>query len=318
MGGREARRLCRAEPFQLHPPRRRPGDQGAASGGIPPRRAKLDRGADHAFLSRAVRQMQPVAGPQRRRAGRVAGVPGIDAVIQRLKLGDQQRRAQGVHPGRQVGHLVARALIGGLVRAGAVARIQHVAAGQDGGARGNFRVIGGQQPALARVDVLVGLGGKAPDRAEIARFSAIPAGAHGMRAILDHRDPGGIADLHQPLHVAQMTAHVRDQQHPGPAGLDLRGKVLQIEPQVLVDFHQHRPGAQGGDGAGHGRQGEGIGQHRIARLDPHRAQGDLQGLPARCHGQAIGAALPIAIRRFKRGDGADLAGQQVVAVQAPG
>ena len=54
-----------------------------------------------------------------------------------------------------------------------------------------------------------------------------------------------------------------------------------------MDVHEHRPGADVGDGFCGGDEGVGRGDDLIARLHPHRQQGEMQGARARVQGHAV-------------------------------
>ena len=74
------------------------------------------------------------------------------------------------------------------LRYGAVASVKHVGPRSDDSACSNFRIIGGQEAAFTRIDVLVGLGGKAADFAEVPGADAFPSGTHCVGAVFDQSD----------------------------------------------------------------------------------------------------------------------------------
>jgi hypothetical protein len=63
---------------------------------------------------------------------------------------------------------------------------KHVASRQNDRARHEVRIVGRDQPALARIDVLVGLRRIAGRQAVPPRRHAVPFRTHGVGAILDH------------------------------------------------------------------------------------------------------------------------------------
>ena len=54
-----------------------------------------------------------------------------------------------------------------------------------------------------------------------------------------------------------------------------------------MDVHEHRPGADVGDGFGGRDEGVGRGDHLVARLHPHRQQGQMERARARVQGHAV-------------------------------
>ena len=96
----------------------------------------------------------------------------------------------------------------------------------------------GDQPAFARIHMLVGLRAEAGHLAEIPGAHAIIAGSHRMRAILDHDDAAARAEFGDRRHVGDMTAHVRQHQKASTAGSSLGveiGEVDVIVPSISTN-----------------------------------------------------------------------------------
>ena len=134
-----------------------------------------------------------------------------------------------------------------------------------------------------------------------------------MGAILDQRQAGVGTDRHKSVHVADMSAHMAEQQglrsgRPGP-------EIVEIEGQVLGRADKDRHRADGSDGARHRGEREGIGQHRITRSDADGAQRAAERIAARGHRQAVARAGEGGEFLLEQGHFGDLAGGGVVAVQ---
>ena len=167
--------------------------------------------------------------------------------------------------------------------------VEHVRAAQQHGPGRHVLVIGDQQAALAGVHVLERLGGEAPDRAERAGGSPPPRRTHGVGAVLDHRQAEAVDHLAEPVHVGDMATHVREQQHPGPGPFGSRRQVVQVDPVVGGDAHEHRCTAGVHDRAGYRRQGEGVHEDRFVTLDADGHEGGGQRGPATVEGHAVAA-----------------------------
>ena len=68
----------------------------------------------------------------------------------------------------------------------------------------------------------------------------MPCGPHRMGAILDHGDAKAIADRHQRRHVADMPAHVGQQQDTRATIPRHHGQMVQIDGQIIRHFDKHR------------------------------------------------------------------------------
>ncbi len=135
--------------------------------------------------------------------------------------------------------------------------------------------------------MLEGLGAETGDVAETAAQPAVPARPHGVGAILDDDEPVFPAHRHHRVHVRQMAAHVGQQQVARAAGDGLAFQVLDVDHVTVVDIDQHRLAAGMVDGARHRRQGKGVEQHLVARLDAGRLQGDEQRAAAGIDADAV-------------------------------
>ena len=86
-----------------------------------------------------------------------------------------------------------------------------------------------------------------------------------MGAVLDQCDALLGTDLAQSLHVADMAAHVRQQQDFGAAAARLARQIGQVDGVVVAHIDQHRPCPGMGQRTRHRRQRETVGQHRVTR-----------------------------------------------------
>ena len=138
-----------------------------------------------------------------------------------------------------------------------------------------------------------------------------------MGAILDHHEAETVADRHQAVHVADMSAHVRQQKDARARGLGLLFQMGEVDGQVFGDLHEDRGRADGGYGTGHRGKGKGVGQHPVPRANPDGAQGTGHGIAARGHGKAVARAREGGEFLFQQGSLGQFAGGGVVAMQPP-
>jgi hypothetical protein len=110
-----------------------------------------------------------------------------------------------------------------------------------------------------------------------------------MGAILDHRQPGRIADRHQPVHVADMAAHMGKHQRLRPLP-GLRSQIVKVygKPFIHLDKNRHRP--HGSNRPRHRGKCECVGQNPVTRPDPQRPQRTAQRIAPRRNGQAVSRA----------------------------
>jgi hypothetical protein len=193
---------------------------------------------------------------------------------------------------------------------------KHVTSRQNDRAGHQVGIVRRDQPALPGIDVLVGLRGVAGRQPVPPRGRSVPLRPHRVRAILDHPDTQSVADLHQPVHVADMPPHVAEQQHPRPARPGLPGEVVDVDGQRLGRLDEDRLGADAGDRARHRGEREAVRQHLVTMTDADGAQGAGHGVTAGGDGEAvfragIGRELLLQAR-----DLPDLVPDEVVAVQA--
>ena len=64
-----------------------------------------------------------------------------------------------------------------------------------------------------------------------------------------------------------VAAHQGEEEGSGVRRLGLVREVVDVDAEVFVDLHQHRPRADRGDGAGDRGEGEVVGQDLVA--EPH-------------------------------------------------
>ena len=193
--------------------------------------------------------------------------------------------------------------------------VKHVGPRQQHHPRRQIRIIGDDQPALATVQMLVGLRRIAGHRAMPARGHAVPFRPHGMGAILDDGQAQTVAQGNQRLHVADMPAHVRQQQKPRAGVACLGGQIGKVDHQTFGDLDENRFAARRRDRPRHRRQGEGIGQHRLSGRHPAGAQGAAHRIAARGDGQTVTRPGEGGELLLQRRGLAGLARRGVVAVQ---
>ena len=193
--------------------------------------------------------------------------------------------------------------------------VEHIGARRHHGARGHNRVVRCQEPAFSGIHVLVGLRREGGRLAEISRLPVPPAGPHGVGAILDQAYIKPVADLHQPVHVGDVAAHMGQQQEAGPRIRRLRLEVVHVDVIVGIDIHQHRHAADIVNRPRNRCQRIGVGQHLVARRDPAGPQRKLDGVAARCAGHAVIDLLPLGVFAFQLAGFVRVAFGQVVAVK---
>ena len=265
----EALGLVGAKPFDVQAPGGTQGQKAPNSLSPQAGQRKLERAGHKLLLG------QPLWQLQARRAGQslaepvVALVPAPAPVGQhRAELRQRQRGGQVAHAQAEIGRAVLPAFKHGLVGPGAVRGVKHVTARVQNGPRGQVRIARDQQAAFAAVGVLVALQAEASRQTPGAGSPTIPARAHGVGAVLDQCDALLGTDLAQALHVADMAAHVRQQQGFGAAAARLARQVVQVNGVVVTHVHQHRPCPGMGQRTRHRRQRETVGQHRVTRHHP--------------------------------------------------
>ena len=176
-----------------------------------------------------------------------------------------------------------------------------------------MRVIGDKKAALARINMLVGLAGIAAHGPVAAGRRAVPRRSHRVGAILDHGHTGGVAHRHEAVHVANMPAHMAEQQDARPVQLGLQ--IVKVDGQRIRHADEYGRCADGGNGPRNGREGERIAEHRVAMADADRAQGRGHGVAARCDGKAVLCTDAGGKFLFQQCDLGQFAGRSVVAVQ---
>ena len=106
--------------------------------------------------------------------------------------------------------------------------VQHIAARQQHRLRGQIGVMRDQQAAFAAIGVFVALQAEAAGHAPGAGGFAVPACTHGVGAVFDQADAELGAHGCERIHIADVSAHVRQQQGLGPAGLGFAAQVVQV------------------------------------------------------------------------------------------
>ena len=277
-----------AKPLDKHTALRANGQERLDRPGRKPGQRELDRTGDKLLLRGAARQHQVGHSLQFGRQPVVTLVPAPATVGQhRPELGQGQGRRQVAHAQAEIGRVVVPAFEHGLVRTRRVCAVEHVAAGEQDGLRRQVGVIGYQQATFACVGVFVALQAETSRPAPGAGGAAAPAGPHGVGAVLDQLDAVPAADGAQLFHVADVTAHVRQQQGPSAAGRRFALQVAEVDGVVVAHVHQHRPGTGVGDCARHRGQREAVGQHGIAGLHTRALERHEHARPAGVQRHAV-------------------------------
>ena len=99
-------------------------------------------------------------------------------------------------------------------------------------------VIGENHASFACIDLFVSLKGKTASDAEGTEKAAVPARPQGVSAVFDEQDVVFAAEACDFFHVSEMTSHVGKKEGFRAMGLDLRGKVIKVNDEVLCDLHQ--------------------------------------------------------------------------------
>ena len=107
-----------------------------------------------------------------------------------------------------------------------------------------------------------------------------PGGANGLGVVFDDGNAGGLADVHQGIHVGHLTKQV-----DGHDGLrswgDGGANLLWVDGEgVWIHVKEHRFGPHQGNHFHRGDEGETSGDYFVARPDIQRHQGNLQGVGA--------------------------------------
>ena len=118
--------------------------------------------------------------------------------------------------------------------------------------------------------MLVSLGREASHFAEVARLFPFPGSAHGMRTILDHRDPEIIANFTNGIQVGDVAAHVREHQELGATFTGLGAQIVNIGQPVVTDLDEHGHRTNGMNSARYRCQSVSVGQNFVAGFDPDR------------------------------------------------
>ena len=245
----------------------------------------------------------------------VALVPALAALAKHgTELRARQCGGQVAHAQAEVGRAQLPAVKGRIAGPRQVRAVQHVAARQQDRLRGQVFVVAHQQAAFARIGMLVALQAEASSAAPAAGRPAVPASAHRVRTVFDQLHFVASTQHHQPLHVADMAAHMRQQQRARTAGHDLAFKVSQVDQVVVGHVHQHRLGLRMRDGAGHGGQRKAVGQHPVAGLHTGGLECDEHRRATGVHRHAVARADLLRKGLFQQRDLARLAAGLAIAV----
>mmetsp|Transcript_2069 Transcript_2069/g.4841 ORF Transcript_2069/g.4841 Transcript_2069/m.4841 type:complete len:555 (+) Transcript_2069:304-1968(+) len=228
----------------------------------------------------------------------------LEPLLQEWELRLDDRGRDLVHSQRKVGglelELVEHGVVLWAVGGREVALVKHlVGAGGEDAPDGNLLVVGDKEATLSRVDELVGLGAEAGGDGAVlggAGLDALPVAAERVRAVLDQGDVVLLTHLGDAGHVGDAASHVRDNGDLGSALDGLLLKVLDVDHELLgaVDVLWLAPGVH--DGAGDGREGEGVGQdlgwardlaEPLLLLLEDGKDGQEDGRPAGVEGDAV-------------------------------
>ncbi len=181
---------------------------------------------------------------------------------------------EGVHP-RVEAEALVDVLLGGAV----------VPDQPDGGGEG---VVVGQDRArvAVRAEVLAGVEAGGGDPAPEA-VAVLPAGALGLRAVLDDRSAAG--QLEQGPHGGELAVEVDGQQGDGVR--ECVGDPLRVDQEVFgVGVHQDGPQTGPDHGLGGGDEGVGGQHHAAAGGQAEGAQGEFEGVGAVGDADAVAGA----------------------------
>lgn len=215
----------------------------------------------------------------------------LDLLGQDLELGQQDGGLQGVEAAI---HAHADVVVAAVL----------AVAGDLADDLGEPVVVGEDRPAVAvAAERLAGEEAGAGDGAEVARHTALVAGAEALCGVFDDRDavPGGDGVDGVEVGALAVQAHRDDGLRLGRDGGFEQRRVEVVGARVDVDVH--RLGAEHGDGFGGGDVGEARGDDFVAVGDAHGHLGDLQGVGAVGAGDAVlgayeGGELFFQLRHF--------------------
>ena len=105
----------------------------------------------------------------------------------------------------------------------------------------------------------------------------VPARFVSVGAILDEDEVVLSHHVHDGVHVGDVPAHVRHQEHLGARSSGLSVEVLGVHAPFTVALHQHGHGPCMLNHAGNGMEGEGVGEDFVAGLDTGNVEGDEHG-----------------------------------------
>ena len=148
---------------------------------------------------------------------------------------------------------------------------------------GQLVVVGGEHAAVAgAAEVLGRIEAEAADVADRAGAAAVELGADRLGGVFDDRQPGARRRFEQ---IGSISAHWPNRWTGSMALVagvisPLDGRRIDVE-RVRIDVGEDRPGAQPGDGAGGGEEGEAGQDHLVARPDVQGHQRQQQGVAAR-------------------------------------
>ena len=130
----------------------------------------------------------------------------------------------------------------------------------------------------------------AADGREVAAFPALVVGTKALGSVLDHRQVVTCSDGVDFVHIRRLA--VEADRHDGfglrrDGGFDLA--CIDVAG-IGLDIDEDRHGSEQDDDFGGGDEGEGGGDHLVARLDAERHEGDEQGFGTAGDGDAVAGA----------------------------
>ncbi len=222
-------------------------------------------------------------------------------------LGQARQAAQPERGARLVQAIVEADVdhvVGGIVAAVAVPRAaRHRVRAEQPHALGQPLVGARDHAALAHAQLLLGEEAESAelaDRADLAP-AVVHARADRLGAVLDQHEPVLVAQRPQRGHVGRIAAEVHRHDRARARG-DAARDVRRVDVEVVRAAHvaQHRLGAHVARGAGARDERERRHDHLVARADPRRQAGEVQGRGAARDGHRVRRAHEVGERLLER------------------
>ena len=274
-----------AKPFDRDSGLRVQLDKRAHPGLVKMRQAKLYGTADKLLSARSGRHHQAVHPIQAALDHGIARVPARAVFIEAGQLRAQNSGPKLVHAAAVIGCVKTNIVKYPSIRRGQMPVKQHIRARIHDRPGHNLLIVRSDKATLARVNVFIRLGAETANSAESPALFAAPSRAHRVRGVFDQADGVGPANGQHPIHIGNMTAHMREHQKLNVGIGRLVLQVVEIDGKIRCGFDQQGNTAGVVDGARNRRQGIGITQYFIAVLEARRAHGHMQRKAPRSAGQ---------------------------------